>query len=91
MRKIEIVNTISTRADVSPKVANEILNAFCEIVSRELAEGGKVTIPGFGTFETSEYGPRAGRNPATGEALEIPGGRRPRFKAGSVLKKAVSG
>ena len=46
-------------------------------------------ILGFGTFEVAEYGPRKGRNPATGKEMEIPAGKRPKFTAGTSLKKAV--
>ena len=56
-----------------------------------VAKGEKVTLPGFGTFETRERSAREGRNPQTGETMQIAASTAPAFKAGSALKKAVSG
>lgn len=91
MRKIEIVQELSNRIGAAQKDVNTIITSFCETITAELAKGGKVQIPGFGTFEAVPYAPRKGRNPQTGEVMSIPGGTRPKFTPGTVLKKAVQG
>jgi DNA-binding protein HU-beta len=58
-------------------------------IATALAEGDKVALPGFGTFETRSRAARIGRNPRTGEALDIPASTAPTFKAAAALKRAV--
>lgn len=91
MNKSELIKAVAARAGISQNAAGEAVDAVFSTIEGELASGGKVQVTGFGTFETSEYGPREGRNPATGAAMAIPGGVRPKFKAGSQLKAAVKG
>ena len=66
-----------------------MLDAFLETVTETLAQGDSVQLVGFGTFKTSERNARSGRNPRTGEAVEIPAKRVPSFTAGNTLKEAV--
>ena len=62
-----------------------------DVVSEELKKGSKVQLVGFGTFEISQRAAREGRNPQTGDAMEIQASRTPKFKAGKALKDLVNG
>jgi DNA-binding protein HU-beta len=75
----------------SKKHAGEALDAVLESVTGVLEGGGEVNFTGFGKFHVAERGPRRGVNPRTGERITIPGGRVPRFSAGSALKSRVKG
>ena len=90
MNKADLVAAIAERAGISKKDGEKALNAFTNIVSRELAKGGKIQLVGFGTFEVSERAARTGRNPQTGEEMQIPASKLPKFKAGKVLKDTVN-
>lgn len=89
MNKTELINVITKRTHMTKKDAEKVLTTFAAVVADELAGGGKVQISGFGTFEASERAARKGRNPHTGEKIEIPATRVPKFKAGKELKAAV--
>ncbi len=89
MNRTELVAAICEQTKLTKKDAEKAVKAFVQVVSDELAQGGKVQLVGFGTFEVTERGPREGRNPHTGESLSIPATRLPRFKAGRTLKNAV--
>lgn len=89
MTKVELIRQIANRASVSQKDAEKALKAFTEAITEALKEGDKVTLVGFGTFEVSERAGRTGRNPQTGEPVEIPASKSPKFKAGKALKDAV--
>ena len=89
MNKTELINAMAEKAELSKKDAEKALNAFIDTVTEELADGGKVQLIGFGAFETSERAARMGRNPQTGEEMEIPASIVPKFKAGKALKEAV--
>ena len=65
------------------------VKAFIDVVAEELKAGEKVQLVGFGTFEVSERSARQGRNPQTGETIEIAASRTPKFKAGKALKDLV--
>jgi DNA-binding protein HU-beta len=73
----------------SKRRASEALEAVLESVTDVLASGGEVSFSGFGKFHVAERGARRGVNPRTGESMTIPGGRVPRFTAGSALKARV--
>ena len=75
----------------SKKAAGDAVDAVLETISDTLAGGGEVSFTGFGKFHVAERGPRQGVNPRTGERITIPGGRVPRFSAGSALKAKVKG
>ena len=69
--------------------AERALNSFTASITDVLKQGGKITLPGFGTFLTSNRSARKGRNPRTGEEIDIPAVRIPKFKAGKGLKDAI--
>lgn len=89
MNKAELIATIAETSGVSKKDTEQVLNAFITTVQKTLKQDGKVQIPGFGSFEVRERAARSGRNPLTGEAIEIAAAKVPAFKAGKGLKDAV--
>lgn len=90
MNKVDLINTVAEKAGLSKKDAEKAVNAFVDSVQEALAKGEKVSLVGFGTFEVRERSARKGRNPQTGETIDIAAARVPAFKAGKVLKEAVS-
>lgn len=88
--KAELVATIATKAELTKKDAEKALAAFQEAVQEELVKEGKVTLTGFGTFEVRSRAAHEGRNPQTGEAMQIAASKLPAFKAGKALKEAVN-
>lgn len=91
MNKSDLVAAIAEQTELSKKDAEKALGAFVDVVSAELAEGGKIQLVGFGTFDVAERSAREGRNPQTGATMKIPASKAPRFKAGKALKDAVNG
>ncbi len=89
MNKTELINTIAAKAEISKKDAESALNTFINVIADALADGERVQIVGFGTFEVTERAARIGRNPKTGETIEIAASKAPKFKAGKALKDAV--
>ena len=90
MNKTELVAAIAEKAELSKKDAEAALKAFVDVVSEELKKGEKVQLVGFGTFEVSERAAREGRNPQTGETMEIKASKTPKFKAGKALKDMMN-
>ncbi len=90
MKKKELVAGIAKEANVSEAEAAKVLAAFIDVTEKALKDGDKVQITGFGTFEVAEREARTGRNPFTGEAMEIKASKAPRFKAGKALKDAIN-
>ncbi|MDO4648925.1 MAG: HU family DNA-binding protein [Eubacteriales bacterium] len=90
MNKTELVDAMAEQTNLSKKDVVKVLESFVNVVSQELKEGGKVQLVGFGTFEVSERAAREGRNPQTGETMEIKASKAPKFKAGKALKDAVN-
>jgi len=90
MNKTELIAAIAEQAELSKKDAEKALKAFVDIVGEELKKGEKVQMVGFGTFEVSERPERAGRNPQTGEVMQIAASKTPKFKAGKALKDLVN-
>jgi DNA-binding protein HU-beta len=90
MNKSELVNAIAAKTELSKKDAEKSLKAFIDVVTEELAAGGKIQLVGFGTYEVSERAARTGRNPQTGKEMKIPASKAPRFKAGKALKDSVN-
>ena len=90
MNKVELIAAMSEVSGISKKETEAVLKAFTEVVSAELKKGEKVQIVGFGTFEVSERAAREGRNPATGEAMQISAAKAPKFKAGKALKDVIN-
>lgn len=89
MKKTDLVALIADKAGIAKKDAEGALNAFVEIVGDELKKGEKIQLVGFGTFEVRERAARTGKNPQTGEKIEIAASKNPVFKAGKALKEAV--
>ena len=89
MNKTELISAIAEKAEISKKDTEKALTAFTNIVADTLVDGDKVAITGFGTFEVAERTARTGRNPKTGESIQIAASRSPKFKAGKALKDAV--
>ena len=94
MNKNELVTEIyskikATKKDATRKDAEAGLNAVIAAITEALAEGEKVQLIGFGTFETKERAAREGKNPQTGEKIKIDACKVPAFKAGKALKDAV--
>ncbi len=89
MNKTELVNAIAAKTGLSKKDADAALAATVEAVTEALKAGDKVALIGFGTFEVRERAARQGKNPATGETIEIAACKAPAFKAGKALKDAV--
>lgn len=90
MNKTELIANVAEKAGLSKKDAEKALNAAVETVTAALAEGEKVQLVGFGTFEVRAREARIGRNPRTKEIVEIPATSIPAFKAGQALKNAVA-
>ncbi len=90
MNKTELRDAIAQHADLTNAQADKALEAVVSSITSAVANGDKVTLPGFGTFEARERSARTGRNPQTGETLEIAASTAPAFKAGSAFKAAVN-
>nr|WP_264080586.1 HU family DNA-binding protein [Ephemeroptericola cinctiostellae] len=90
MNKAELINQLATEAGVTKKDAEAVLNAFTSTVTAELKLGNEVALVGFGTFKVSPRAARQGRNPSTGEAIDIAASNSVSFKAGKTLKSAVN-
>ena len=90
MTKTELIAAVAQSTGTTKKDAERIVNATFETIAAQLAEGQKVQIAGFGIFETKEREARTGRNPLTGEAIQIAASRNPAFKAGKALKDRVA-
>lgn len=90
MNKSELVDSIATEAGLTKEQANKALNAFISSVQGALERNDDVVLVGFGTFSVKERAARTGRNPKTGEPLQIAASKVPSFKAGKGLKDAVN-
>jgi len=89
MTKEEMVNKIAADAGISKRQANDALNSFFGNVTTNLKKGKKVSFVGFGTFSVSKRKARVGRNPQTGDKINIPASKVPHFRAGKSLRDAV--
>lgn len=85
MNKTDLINAIAAESGLSKADATKALNATTAAIANALKSGDKVALVGFGTFATSERPARTGKNPRTGEVLEIPAKTVVKFKAGSDL------
>lgn len=90
VNKTELVANVAETAGLTKKDAEKAVNALFTTVQQALIEGDKIQIIGFGTFEVKERAARTGRNPRTGEDIQIPASKNPVFKAGKALKDAVN-
>lgn len=90
MNKMELITAMAEQTELSKKDVEKTLKAFIDTVTEELKKGEKVQLVGFGTFEVTERAAREGRNPQTGETIEIAACIAPKFKAGKQLKEALN-
>ena len=90
MTKQEFVDQVADRSGLSKKDAAVAVDAFLDTVEDALKRGSEVSFSGFGKFSVSARSAREGRNPATGDRIQIPASNVPRFTAGAGLKKAVN-
>ncbi len=90
MTKAELIDAFVKRSELSRPRAEELVNGLFDDIVLALKNGDKVNISGFGTFSVSQRKGRVGRNPKTGEAIEIAPSRAAKFKAGKTLKDSLS-
>ncbi len=90
MTKAEFIDQVADRAGLSKKDASEAVDAVLETIEGALKRGSDVVFSGFGKFSVSDRAAREGRNPATGEKIQIAATKVPKFSAGAALKKAVN-
>ena len=91
MNKTELISAVAESAELSKKDATKAVEAVFEAVQTALSNGDKVQLIGFGNFEVRERAARKGRNPQSGEEIEIAASKVPAFKPGKALKDAVKG
>ena len=89
INKTELAKAVAEDTGLTNGQAKEAIEATLEQIANELGAGNEVTLPGFGKFGVSERSARQGRNPQTGEPMEIKASRVPRFSASSGLKSAI--
>ena len=90
MNKNELISNVAGRTGFTKKDTGVVVDAVMAAIIDTIASGDKVAINGFGTFEATERAARTGRNPKTGEVIEIAASKSPKFKAGSAFKAAVN-
>jgi DNA-binding protein HU-beta len=88
--KTEFVDQVADRAGLSKKDAADAVDAVLDTIEQALKRGSEITFSGFGKFSVSQRTAREGRNPATGETIQIAASRVPKFTPGAALKKAVN-
>lgn len=89
--KTELAQKVAEKAGLNKAQANRAVDAVLDTISSELQNGGEVRLTGFGNFRVTNTAARTGRNPRTGESIQIAAGKRPAFSPGSRLKQVVSG
>ena len=90
MNKGELVDSVASKAEVTKKQADIVISATIESIMEAVSSGDKVTLVGFGSFERRHRKAREGRNPKTGEKMEIPATEVPAFSAGKLFKEKVA-
>lgn len=90
MNRTEFIKYIAEKQGIQQKEAKKVVDMFTGNVINALEEGEEVSLVGFGNFTVSTVEARAGRNPRTGEVIQIPSYKQPRFKVGKKLKTAVN-
>ncbi|MCK9237384.1 MAG: HU family DNA-binding protein [Thiopseudomonas sp.] len=91
MNKSELIEKVAASADIPKAVAGRALDAVITTITQALQEGDSVVLVGFGTFAVKDRAARTGRNPQTGNTIQIAAAKVPGFKAGKALKDAVNG
>lgn len=90
MNKGELVDQVAQKATVTKKQADAVITATIEAIMEAVSEGDKVTLVGFGSFESRDRKEREGRNPKTGNKMTIPATKVPAFSAGKLFKEKVA-
>jgi DNA-binding protein HU-beta len=90
VNKSELIEAIAASADIPKAAASRALDAMIESVTESLKKGDSVALVGFGTFTVKERAARTGRNPQTGQPIDISAAKVPSFKAGKALKDSVN-
>lgn len=90
MKKHEFADALMQAVGLeSKKKSVEVVDAFLDLIVKEMGKGGEVAFPGFGTFKVADRKARMGINPKTGEKIQIAASKKPKFRAGKLLKEAV--
>jgi DNA-binding protein HU-beta len=90
MNKSELIEAVASAADLTKADAGRAIDATVAAITNTLSKGDSLSLIGFGTFSISHRAARAGRNPRTGETIQIKAAKLPKFKAGKALKDAVN-
>ena len=90
MTKVELINAVAEKSDISRKDSEKVIAAVLSTITETLQKGEKLSIIGFGTFEVKERKERTGINPQTKETIQIAASNSPTFKAGKALKDAMN-
>jgi len=91
MNKTELIDALAAKSDISKAAAAKAVDGLLEVITQALVAGDSVNIVGFGAFSVGARAARTGRNPKTGETLQIAAAKAPKFTAGAKLKAAVNG
>jgi len=90
LNKNDLIAAVSTSTELSKADATKAVDGVIEAVTSSLKSGNEVRLVGFGTFSVADRAASTGRNPRTGESIQIPASKQPKFKAGKALKDAVN-
>ena len=90
MRKQDLIDAVSAKSNLPKRQVAMVVDATFNAIRDAMAEGEKVTLTGFGSFEVAQRNEREGRNPRTGETVKIPAAKAVKFSAGSALKDAAN-
>ncbi|MEN8236215.1 MAG: HU family DNA-binding protein [Pseudomonadota bacterium] len=90
MNKAELITHVADETGLSKANSERAVNSVFQGIAKALGTGGKASFVGFGTFSVIDRASRSGRNPRTGETIQIPASRQPKFKAGKELREAVN-
>jgi DNA-binding protein HU-beta len=90
MNKTELIEALSTKAEISKVAANVAIDSLLEVITETLSSGDSINLVGFGAFSVGERAARIGRNPQTGKELKIPASKAVKFSVGAKLKAAVN-
>ena len=90
MNKSELIQALAEKSGISPELARNVVETMIDMMKQQLMDGGRIEIRGFGSFEMREYDGYRGRNPKTGESVEVKPKRTPFFKCGKNLMDLVN-
>ncbi len=91
MNKSDVITEVATRSGVAKAQAGKAVDTLLDVVKESVAKGERVSLAGFGSFESRKRSARTARNPRTGEAVKVAATKAPAFKAGAAFKQVVSG